>query len=189
MNIGYIRVSTVEQNTARQLAGIHLDKVFEEKVSGKSLERTQLMACIDFAREGDTLHVHSIDRLGRSLMDLEAVIAQLTEKGVSIWFRKEDLFFAGKGCAVNTREDVTYSRLMFQLLGCFAEFERNIINQRRLEGIRIARERGVKFGRREALTSHQVAELRSKAVQGTPKSELATTFGVSRATIYRALAR
>lgn len=188
MNIGYIRVSTVDQNTARQLADVQLDKVFEEKVSGKSLDRPGLAACIDFARVGDVLHVHSIDRLGRSLADLEAVIAQLTGKGVSVWFRKEDLFFAGKGNEAAKRGDEVYSKLMFQLLGCFAEFERNLINQRRLEGIRIARERGVKFGRRDALNERQVDELRSRAASGASKALLATEYGVSRATVYRALA-
>lgn len=187
MNIGYVRVSTLDQNTARQLAGVELDKVFEEKISGKNLDRPGLAACLEFARMGDVLHVHSIDRLGRSLADLEAVIASVTAKGVSVWFRKEDLFFAGTGSGASKRGDEVYSKLLFQLLGCFSEFERNIINQRRLEGIRVARERGVKFGRKEALSSGQVEEIRAQAATGASKASLAAEYGVSRATVYRAI--
>ena len=84
--IGYIRVSTFEQNTDRQLAGMNLDKVFTDKVSGKSRIRVQLTAMLDYAREGDTILVHSMDRLARNLDDLRRLVTQLTAKGIKIDF-------------------------------------------------------------------------------------------------------
>ncbi len=89
-NIGYIRVSTVQQNTDRQLAGVTLDKVFEDKASGKNTQRPQFEAMMNYVREGDVLHVHSIDCLCRNTADLLATVEQLTKRGVSVHFHKED---------------------------------------------------------------------------------------------------
>ena len=92
-SIGYIRVSTVDQNTERQLTDVQLDKVFEDKVSGSTIDRPQLKACLDYLRDGDDLWVHSIDRLARNLQELLNIIALLREKGVTLHFKKEGMVF------------------------------------------------------------------------------------------------
>lgn len=87
--VGYIRVSSIDQNTDRQLSGIELNKTFSEKISGKDINRPQLQECLEYLREGDTLHVHSIDRLARNLADLQGIVADLTGRGISVKFHKE----------------------------------------------------------------------------------------------------
>ncbi len=120
--IGYIRVSSVQQNTDRQLADIPLDKVFEDKVSGKDTNRPQLKACLGHLREGDTLHVHSIDRLARNLLDLQKLISELVAKGVTVVFHKENMTFSNDTNPMRA--------LMLQMLGAFAEFESAMIKER-----------------------------------------------------------
>ena len=88
-NVGYIRVSSYGQNTDRQLVGIELDKTFEEKASAKDTKRPQLQACLEWLRDGDTLHVHSIDRLARNLQDLLNLVKQLTGNGIAVTFTKK----------------------------------------------------------------------------------------------------
>jgi DNA invertase Pin-like site-specific DNA recombinase len=95
-NIGYLRVSTVDQNTDRQLDGVELDKLYEDKISGASTKRPQLQACLDYLRDGDTLHVHSMDRLARSMRDIEDLVKELTGRGVTVRFHKEGWTFSGK---------------------------------------------------------------------------------------------
>lgn len=158
-SVGYVRVSSVDQNTERQLSGIILDRVFEEKVSGKDANRLQLQLCLDYIREGDTLHVHSIDRLARSLQDLQNIIDQLTGKGVIVKFHKENLTFSNHG----TQDP--FAKLLFQVLGSFAEFERNIIRERQREGIEKAKANGKyshgKGGRRKSLDREKILELKA----------------------------
>ncbi|WP_431639354.1 recombinase family protein [Bilophila wadsworthia] len=96
-DIGYIRVSTHDQNTARQLDGVHLDKVFEEHASRKNSGRPALQTCLDYVRDGDVLYVRSIDRLARNLQDLLSIITAPKEKGVTVTFHKEKLEFIGNG--------------------------------------------------------------------------------------------
>lgn len=122
--VGYIRVSSTEQNTERQLDGIQLDKSFTEKASGGSRERPQLVAMLEYLREGDTVHVHSIDRLARNTNDLNDLVNSLNDRGITIIFHKENLIFS---------HDVAQSainKLMFQMLAAFAEFERSMIRER-----------------------------------------------------------
>src|SRR5689334_15803045 len=128
--VGYIRVSTLDQSTARQLDGVDLDKVFEDKASGKDTHRPQLKACLAHLREGDTLIVHSMDRLARNLTDLRALVDDLVARGVAVQFVKEGQTFTGKADHM--------ARLMLNLMGSFAEFEREIIRERQREGIAIA---------------------------------------------------
>ena len=90
--IGYIRVSSTDQNIARQLDGFHLDKIFTDRCSGKDTSRPQLVACLDYLRDGDTLHVHSIDRLARNLQDLLRIIESLNQRDVSVSTRKDSPF-------------------------------------------------------------------------------------------------
>lgn len=94
MNIGYIRVSSCDQNTARQITAfedLRLDKVFEDRASGKDVKRPALERCLEMLREGDILHVHSIDRLARSLRDLLGILSDLTGRGIVVTFHKEGL--------------------------------------------------------------------------------------------------
>lgn len=175
-NVGYIRVSTILQNTARQLDGVVLDKVFEDKASGKNTNRPQLAACLAHLREGDTLHVHSMDRLCRNLEDLRRIVRELTGRGVIVKFQKESLSFTG--------EDSPMSNLLLSMLGAVSEFERSIILERQREGIAIAKVDGKYKGRKPALTIERVKELMSRASTGEKKAVLAREFGISRETVY-----
>jgi DNA invertase Pin-like site-specific DNA recombinase len=176
-NVGYVRVSTNSQNTDRQLEGIKLDRTFEDKASGKNTDRPQLAACLDHLREGDTLHVHSMDRLARNLDDLRKIVRDLTERGVVVHFHKEGLLFRG--------DDTAMSKLLLSMMGAFAEFERSLIKERQMEGIAIAKTKGIYKGRKPSLTPDRVAELKRKLEEGAKITHLAKEFGVSRETIYQ----
>lgn len=175
-NVGYVRVSTLIQNTARQLDGVKLDKVFEDKASGKNTDRPQLTACLAHLREGDVLHVHSMDRLARNVDDLRKIVKELTGRGVVVRFHKEGLTFNG--------EDSPMSHLLLSMLGAVAQFERSIILERQREGISIAKSVGKYKGRKPSLTEDRVIELKRRAVAGEKKTALAREFGISRETIY-----
>lgn len=174
--VGYIRVSTVGQNTARQLDGITLDRIFEDKASGKDTNRPQLAECLKYLREGDTLHVHSMDRLARNLDDLRRIVKDLTERGVAVKFEKESLTFSG--------ESSPMANLLLSMLGAVAEFERSIILERQKEGIAIAKGEGKYKGRKPSLTPEKVEVLRQRAKAGEKKAVLAREFGISRETVY-----
>lgn len=176
--IGYIRVSTTEQNSGCQLEEIrgNLDKVFEDKVSGWSIDRPAWNECKSYLREGDELHVHSIDRLARNLEDLQKTVRELTEKGVTLHFVKERLTFQGK--------DNPFQVLMFQMVGAFAQFERELIKERQREGIERAKKEGRYRGSKPKLNQEQVAEAKALLAQGVPKSRIADRFGVTRPVIY-----
>ena len=178
MKVGYIRVSSVDQNTDRQLDGIELEKVFEEKVSGKSMDREQLKLCIDFLRDGDVLYVHSIDRLARSLKDLLNIISTLNEKGVAVKFITENQEY-------NSKSDPT-SILMLSMLGAFAQFERNMIKARQVEGIRKAKERGQRFGRKP-LSRQKVNEVLNRKAKGQRVVEIANSLNIGTSTVYKVL--
>lgn len=180
-HVGYIRVSTLDQSTARQLEGVALEKIFEDKCSGRDTARPALRACLDWLREGDTLHVHSIDRLARNLADLQQVVDQLTAKGVEVRFHKEHLIFGGSAAGGDGNP---MQRLLFQVMGAFAEFERALIRERQREGIALAKAAGKYKGRKNALTPEQVRDLRARAGQGESKARLARELGVSRQTVY-----
>jgi DNA invertase Pin-like site-specific DNA recombinase len=180
--IGYIRVSSVDQNTDRQteaLAELSIDKTFVDKVSGRDTNRPQLKAALDYMRDGDVLVVHSMDRLARNMRDLQNLIADLNARNIAVEFVKEHLTFTG--------EDSPMSKLMLSILGGVAEFERAIIRERQREGIQIAKAKGVYRGRKRALTSDQAASLRDRA-KSEKKAALAREFGISRETLYQYLA-
>lgn len=186
MDIGYIRVSTVDQNTARQEAafdGLGINKVFEDKASGKDVHRPGLERCLEVLREGDTLHVHSIDRLARNVLDLLSLLSELTGRGVFVKFHKENLTFTPD-------KENPFQRLQLQVLGSVAEFERALIRERQKEGIAIAKAAGKYKGRKPSLTPEQVAELRKRVdVDGEKVARLAREYGVSRQTVYEHLKR
>jgi DNA invertase Pin-like site-specific DNA recombinase len=125
--IGYIRVSSLDQNTQRQLEGVQLERIYTDKASGKDTRRPQLEELLRFLRDGDTLVVHSMDRLARNLDDLRSLVQKFTQKGVRIEFHKEQLVFTG--------EDSPLANLMLSVMGAFAEFERALIGERQREGI------------------------------------------------------
>jgi DNA invertase Pin-like site-specific DNA recombinase len=180
--IGYVRVSSVDQNESRQieaLAELHIDKKFIDKASGKNTERPQLQAALDYMRDGDVLVVLSMDRLARNMRDLQNLIAELNAKNIAVEFVKEHLVFSG--------DDSPMNKLMLSILGGVAEFERSIIRERQREGIAIAKGKGVYRGRKSALTLEQVNAIRQRAVAGEKKATLAREFKVSRETLYQAL--
>ena len=180
-HVGYIRVSTVGQNSDRQLDGIQLDKVFEEKVSGRNAgSRDILNLCLDYLREHDTLHVHSIDRLARNMSDLLSIVDDLVKRDVTVKFHSEGLTFA-------PQTDDPMASLMLHMLGAIAEFERSLIGQRRKEGLEAARKRGKQIGRRKSLSDEDLSEIAQKLSKGDSKSDLAKEYGVSRTTLYAAL--
>jgi DNA invertase Pin-like site-specific DNA recombinase len=178
--VGYIRVSTLDQNTERQLDGIEVDKKFTDKASGKDTKRPQLYAALDFLREGDVLVLHSMDRLARNLDDLRKIVLGLTSRGVVVEFVKEHLTFTG--------EDNAMSNLLLSVMGAFAEFERSLIKERQREGIALAKKAGVYKGRKPSLSAEKVQELRQRVEAGEKKAKLAKEYGVSRQTLYSAIA-
>ena len=185
-DIGYVRVSTHDQNTARQLGGIHLDKVFEEHASGKDASRPALQTCLDYVRDGDVLHVHSIDRLARNLQDLLSIVTTLKEKGVTVTFHKEKLEFVGNGVA--GKSDAC-QELQLHIIAAVAQFERALILERQREGIVVAKREGKykNVGRKPSLSEEQVIEIRSKLAAGAKVANIARKYRVSRQTIYKTI--
>ncbi|NJD37624.1 MAG: recombinase family protein [Geobacter sp.] len=178
--IGYRRVSSEGQNLDRQLDGQQLDQVFEEKISGKDTNRPELQRMIEYARKGDTVVVHSLDRLGRSLLDLRKIVAELNDKGVAVRFLKEGMEF-------DAGSDDPFKALMLNMLGSFAEFERSLIKSRQAEGIKLAKQKGVYKGRSKCLKPEQAEEARARVAAGVPKSRVASDLGITRQTLYKYL--
>ena len=179
--IGYVRVSSEDQNPERQLDGVDLDRVFVERASGKDTDRPQLQDLRTYAREGDTLVVHSMDRLARNVDDLRRLVQEFTRRGIVVEFRKEQLTFTG--------DDSPMSQLLLTMLGAVAQFERDLIRERQREGIEAAKRRGIYRGRKRVLTPDRAAELAARASSGEPKAALAREAGVSRETLYQYLRR
>ena len=179
--VGYQRVSTIDQNTARQLDGIQVDRMFTDHASGKDTKRPQLTACLDYVREGDELVIHSMDRLARNVEDLRRVVRDLTGRGVTVRFCKEGLTFTG--------EDSPMNQLLLTMLGAVAEFERSLILERQREGIAVAKVKGKYKGRSPSLSNAQARQAAQRLTDGESATELAKEYGVSRATIYNTRAR
>jgi len=136
-----------------------------------------LKALLGFVRDGDTLIVHSMDRLARNLDDLRAIVRVLTARGVRVEFVKEQLTFTG--------DDSPMANLLLSVMGAFAEFERGLIHERQREGITLAKQRGAYRGRKKSLTTDQIDQLAQRAAAGEPKSALAREFNISRETVYQ----
>jgi DNA invertase Pin-like site-specific DNA recombinase len=175
--VGYVRVSSLDQKTDRQLEGIDCDKTFTDKLSGKDLKRPQLDAMLAFVREGDTVVVHSMDRLARTLDDLRKIVLGLTARKVQVRFVKESMTYTGTDSPVAT--------LSMNMMGAFAEFERAIIRERQREGIALAKKAGVYTGRKPALSAAQAAELRARFDAGESRAQLANDFSISKETVYQ----
>ena len=174
--IGYIRVSSFDQNADRQLEGLSLDRVFIDKSSGKDNNRPQLELMLSYARQGDTVIVHSMDRLARNLDNLRQIVKSLTFKSVKISFVKECLTFTG--------EDSPMSNLLLNLMGSFAEFERSLIKERQREGIALAKKRGAYTGRKPALNAEEIVKLKDRVAIGIAKAKVAREFKITRETLY-----
>ena len=176
--IGYVRLSTVEQNTARQLVGITLDRVFEEKVSAKNIgNRPVLREMLGFIRDGDDLYVHSMDRLALNLKDLLTLATTITDKGVTLHFVKENLTFEAKAKAT------PFNKLLLGLLGSVAEFERELILERQREGIAQAKARGAYKGRKP-IAPEKIEKAKELLAQGMTRTEAAKTVGMGRTTLF-----
>jgi DNA invertase Pin-like site-specific DNA recombinase len=174
--VGYARVSTVEQNTERQLDGIAVDRTFTDKVSGKDTNRPAHAEALRHLRDGDMFVIHSMDRLARNLEDLRRTVRELTSRGVRVEFVKEAMTFTGDDSPLNT--------LLLSMLGSAAEFERALILERQREGIAIAKAKGVYKGRKAKLTAEQSEELRDRLGKGESATKLAAEYGISRASVY-----
>ena len=177
--IGYVRVSSFDQNPERQLEQVTVDRLFTDKASGKDIQRPELERLLAFVREGDTVVVHSMDRLARNLDDLRRLVQGLTQRGVRIEFVKESLTFTG--------EDSPMANLMLSVMGAFAEFERALIRERQREGIALAKQHGAYRGRKKSLNSEKIEELKRRIAAGEQKAKLAREFGISRETLYQYL--
>lgn len=176
--IGYARVSTQSQNLDNQeakLTELGCQRIFAEKYSGATTERSALNTALDYVREGDALVVTKLDRLARSAVDLGNIASQLESKNVDLMVLDQ-----------NIDTTTPTGKLMFNMIGAFAEFERGLINERCREGISKAKLRGVKFGRPTKLTKTQLKTLKEEFESGElGKSELASKYGISRGSVYR----
>lgn len=174
--VGYIRVSTVDQNPARQLEGIDLDKKFVEYASGSTTERPELIKMLDYVRDDDVVMVHSMDRMARNVRDLWALVDELVGKNVEVRFVKENLVFNGKNDAI--------SRLTLSIMGSVAEFELARNHERLMEGVRIAQAAGKYTGRKRVMTDEQVEQARHMySTTRLSLSKIAAEFGVCAQTI------
>ena len=179
--VGYVRVSSVEQNTGRQLEGIEVDRIFVDRASGKNTDRPKFQEMLNYVREGDRVIVHSMDRFARSLKDLVTEVEKLVKRGIAIQFVKENITF--------TAQSTPMDNLMLQLMGAFAQFEREIILERQKEGIKLASAQGKYKGRVHKLKPEQAEALRQEWKEGKYPSKMALgqAFGISRQAVYRYL--
>lgn len=175
--IGYIRVSTIDQNPDRQLENIPLDKKFIEYASAKSTNRPQLKCMLEFVREDDIIIVHSMDRLARNLKDLKDLVDGLVTRKIQVHFLKENLQFSGENSAT--------SNLILHLMGAFAEFEYAFIRERQREGIEVAKKKGKFRGTTKKLNAEKIETLKSELLTRKSKSQIAVDLGISRFTLYR----
>ena len=179
--IGYIRVSTFDQNPGRQLEGIQLDKKFIDHASAKSMDRPQLKQMLEFVREDDIVIIHSMDRLARNVHDLRKLVNLLVDQKIQVHFMKENLQFNGA--------DSPMSNLLLSLIGAFAEFEYAFIRERQREGIAAAKKQGKFKGTLPKLNAEKIELLKQRMLTRDSKTKIAEEFGISRFTLYKYLAR
>ena len=175
--VGYARVSSVGQSLDVQLDKLrHCAKIFQEKKSGAVGKRSQLDACLEYVREGDTLVVTRLDRLARSTLHLCQIADDLKRKEVNLQVLDQNI----------DTGDAT-GRLLFNMLGAIAQFETEIRAERQMDGIQKAKAQGVRFGRSKTLTETQIGELRDKRKRGELIRTLMKDYAISKATVYRYL--
>ncbi|MEE9906692.1 recombinase family protein [Brucella intermedia] len=180
--IAYIRVSSVGQNLDVQReavlsAGVKPDNIFEEKKSGKTTHRPALKEALRFVRKGDTFVITKIDRLARSASDLLNIVNELQAKGVALQVIDQ-----------NIDTSTPAGKAMLQMLGVFAEFETSIRAERQLDGIAQAKSKGVKFGRKKQLTDETISQIKKMRSDGLLIKEIMVNTGLSKASVYNALA-
>jgi DNA invertase Pin-like site-specific DNA recombinase len=183
MKYGYARISTEDQNAAMQhpaLKQAGCKTIFTDELPGAAIKRPALFRCMKKLERGDTLMVWKLDPLGRSLRDLIAMLDDLKKRGVKLQSLTE---------AINT--ETPTGRVMWQMIGMMAEYEHSLISERTREGVKHAKKRGVKFGRKPALDPEQIAhakELRARKKDPKTPTQIARILRCSAATVYRALA-
>lgn len=176
--VGYARVSSTGQSLEAQLEKLKdCYKVFQEKRSGKNADnRPQLKACLEYLREGDTLVITKLDRLARSVFDLQQIKRLLDTKGVELLVLDQ---------LIDTRTST--GKLMFNMLGAIAEFENDLRKERQADGIAKAKEQGIHLGRKAKLSQEQLEELRQRRAKGVLIKDLMRDYGLSKASVYRLL--
>jgi DNA invertase Pin-like site-specific DNA recombinase len=177
--IGYIRVSTVDQNPERQLEGIELDKKFIEYASGTTLKRPKLEELLNYVRDDDIVIVHSMDRLARNVKDLRQLIDDFLLRNIQVQFIKENLIF--------TAEKSPISNLILTIMGAIAEFEHSILKERQAEGILIAKKKGKYTGRKKCMNNEKIEMLKNEMNTRKSKLQIASELGISRASLYKYL--
>ena len=179
MKIGYARVSSYGQSLDIQLNKLEeagCKKIFSEKASGVKESRKEFNAMLNFAREGDQIMVTRLDRLSRSLLELQKTSKILENKTIDLKILEQDI-----------DTSTSSGRLLFNIVGVVAEFEREMINQRAAEGRKVAKEKGVKFGAKKKLSDRDIESIKNLIAMGESKAELAKLYSVGRSTLYRAL--
>lgn len=182
MYYAYIRVSSVEQNTARQEAALSktdhsIDKIYTERASGKDINRPQLQAMLAQVKAGDTIIIHSIDRLCRNMMDMCTITTHLRNQGVSLVFLKEQLtFYAG--------ENNPMQELQLHMMSAFSQFERALIKERQADGIAAKKARGEKTGR-PAADINKVSEVNTLKAKGIKLKLACANVGLGVSTYYK----
>lgn len=178
--VGYVRVSTVDQNTERQLDGVTLDKMFTEKASASTINRPVFNECLSYLREGDTLNIHSLDRVCRSgAGDAVALVETLVARGVGVMFHKEGMRFDATLSAVQ--------KGLLSILASVSQMERELIRERQAEGIAAAKKRGQQLGRPSKTIDKDAYE--ALKAQQLPAGKIAEQLNVSRASLYRWIAQ
>jgi DNA invertase Pin-like site-specific DNA recombinase len=175
-HIGYVRVNPDDRRLERQLDGIVLDAIFEDKAGCDQTKRPALTKCFASLREGDVLHVHSLDRLAGNMRDLQKLVADCAGKGVEIRFHKEDSVFFSFG---KTQPD-----FLLHLLGVFADYERALVRERQMEGFAAARKKGTVLGRPHSITPEKEDAIRAKLKTGQSAADVALEFGIGRSSVY-----
>jgi DNA invertase Pin-like site-specific DNA recombinase len=180
MKYGYARISTIDQNADMQLKALQragCRKIFKDEKTGATTKRPALLRCLKALQDGDTLTVWKLDRLARSLRDLIAMVEDFEKRGVQFRSLTEEINTATPG-----------GKLTFHIFAALAEFERGLIIERTREGMKAARARGVRSGRKPKLSRQQRDHARKLIESGQRREDVADLFKVSRTTLYRALA-
>lgn len=179
MKIGYARVSSIGQSLDLQVKALKdagCEKIFSEKVSAAKGQRKEFDSMMEFTREGDQVMATRLDRLSRSSIELQNTAKTLENKKIDLRVLEQDIDTSNPS-----------GKLLFNMIGIVAEFEREMINERAAEGRKAAMAKGVRFGRRKSLEDDEISEARKLALGGLGKKEIGKRLGVSRSTIYRVL--
>lgn len=177
--VGYARVSTTDQDTTiqvEQLKAAGCEKVYQEQISGTSMQRPQLEAVLDYIREGDTLVITRIDRLARSVLDLQKIVHDLKSRGIALEATEQPI-----------DTSTAAGKAFLDMLGVFAEFETNLRKERQMEGIANAKAEG-KYKGRKPIPEESIERVMELYALGVPKAVIARDVGISRGTVYRVLA-